>query len=264
MTKRETPIPAVVEWLFGPVMLAAGGLGLAAAFGLIRLEASRTHAPLWMIGAIGVSFAAMGLVLLLDGIEAQRRVRGWLALVFLVSLASVFNWVAFGPGERHFTTRTSVGSGAVGVTTVAEGGEFSGRLAFGVFAVLLDLLIASPLILWLWRRVRPSAGPGSKGKGASRKREGPRGPSRCVALVLNQRRRGLPLRLGAGAGGASSGSSSCASESTGNSTMRPSSGKEWTSTLKPVPSLWGKATPMRVQALPFLPSAVSNSRTAYA
>jgi hypothetical protein len=44
--------------------------------------------------------------------------------------------------------------GAIGVTTVAEGGEFGGRFAFGVFAVLLDLLIASPLILWLWRRGR--------------------------------------------------------------------------------------------------------------
>jgi len=48
---------------------------------------------------------------------------------------------------------------------VTEGGELGGRIAFGVFAVLLDLLIASPLILWLWRRARSSAGPGSSGKG---------------------------------------------------------------------------------------------------
>jgi len=137
MIKRETPIPAVVKWLFGPLLLAAGGLGLAVAFGLIQLEPSRTHAPLWIGGAIGVS------------------------------LASVFNWVAFGPGERHFTTRTSVGSGAIGVTTVADGGELGGRIAFGVFALLLDLLIASPLIVWLWRRVRSSAGsPSSSGKGS--------------------------------------------------------------------------------------------------
>ena len=159
MIKRDAPIPPVVKWLFGPLLLAAGALGLAVAFGLIRLEPSRTHAPLWIVGAIGVSFAAMGLVLLLDGIEAFKRIRGWLAFVFLVSFAAVFNWVAFGPGERHFTTRTSVGSGAIGVTSVAEGGELGGRIAFGVFAVLLDLLIASPLILWLWRRMRSSGTP---------------------------------------------------------------------------------------------------------
>ena len=150
----EAPIPAGVKWLFGPLLLAAGGLGLAVAFGLIQLGPSRTHAPLWIVGAIGVSFAAMGLVLLLDGFAALRRLRGWLAFVFLVSFAAVFNWVAFGPGERHFTTRTSVGSGAVGVATVAEGGELGGRIVFGVFAVLLDLLIASPLILRVWRRLR--------------------------------------------------------------------------------------------------------------
>jgi hypothetical protein len=50
--------------------------------------------------------------------------------------------------------------------------------------------------------------------------------------------------------------------SAGNSTMRPSRGKERTSTLNLVPSLCRKATPMRVQARAFLASAVSNSRTA--
>jgi len=154
MIRRTVPIPAGVKWLFGPVMLAAGGLGLAAACGLIGLGPSRTYVPMWLIGAIGVAFTSLGLVLLTDGIEALRRVRGWLGFVFLVSFASVFNWVAFGPGERQFTTRTSVGSGGIGVSTVAEGGELGGRIAFGVFAVLLDLLIASPLILWLWRRGR--------------------------------------------------------------------------------------------------------------
>jgi len=166
MIKRETAIPLGVKWLFGPVLLAAGGLGLAVASGLIRLDSARTHAPLWIVGANGVSFAAMGLILLLDGVAALRRLRGWLALAFLVSFASVFNWVAFGPGERHFTTHTSVGSGAMGVTTVAEGSEISGRLAFGVFAVLLNLLIVSPLILWVWRRVRSAARPSSSGDGA--------------------------------------------------------------------------------------------------
>ena len=154
MIKRDAPIPPVVKWLFGPLLLAAGALGLAVTFGLIKLDPAGTHAPLWIVGAIGVSFAAMGLVLLLDGFAALRRLRGWLAFVFLVSFASVFNWVAFGPGERHFTTRTSVGSGECVVTTVDVGGERGGRIAFGVFAVLMNLLIASPLILWLWRRGR--------------------------------------------------------------------------------------------------------------
>jgi hypothetical protein len=154
MIKRDMPIPPVVKWLFGPVLLATGVLELAAAAGLIGLDASRLHAPLWLLGAMGVAFVSVALVLMLDGIEALKRLKGWLALVFLVSFAAIFNWVAFGPGERHFTTRTSVGFGGGGLATVSDGHELGGRIAFGVFAVLLDLLIASPLITWLWRRAR--------------------------------------------------------------------------------------------------------------
>jgi len=152
MIKRDAPIPSTVKWLFGPVLLAAGVLELVAAFGLIGFDASRLHAPPWLPGAMGVAFISVALVLMLDGIEALKRLKGWLALVFLVSFASIFNWVAFGPGERHFTTRTRVGFGAGGVTTASDGHELGGRIAFGVFAALLDLLIASPLIAWLWRR----------------------------------------------------------------------------------------------------------------
>jgi hypothetical protein len=156
MIKRDAPIPPAVKWLFGPVLLAAGGLELAAAGGLIGFDASRLNAPLWLLGAMGVALVSVGLVLMLDGIEALKKISGWLALLFLVSFASIFNWVAFGPGERHFTTSSAVGLGSVGVTTTSQGHELGGRIAFGVFAVLLDLLIASPVLVWLWRRLRSS------------------------------------------------------------------------------------------------------------
>jgi hypothetical protein len=154
MSKRATPVPAVVKWLLGPVLSVAGLLGVGVGFGLIELEPERVRAPLWVLGAVGVAFVSLGLNLLLEGMEALRRFRGWLGFAFLVSFASVFNWIAFGPGERQFSSRSSFGSGGVGVTTAAESGELGGRIAFGVFAVLMNLLIASPLILWLWRRGR--------------------------------------------------------------------------------------------------------------
>jgi hypothetical protein len=66
--------------------------------------------------------------------------------------------VAFGPGERQFTSRTSAGFGVGSLSSVSSGHELGGRVAFGVFAVLLDLLIVSPLLVWLWRRWRAGAG----------------------------------------------------------------------------------------------------------
>jgi len=161
MIKRDAPILPVVKWLFGPLLLAVGGLELAVAFGWVELDASRLHAPLWLLGAMGVSFVSIGLVLLMDGIEALKRAKGWLAFLVLVSFASIFNWVAFGPGERHFTSSSSVGVGPVAVSSASSGHELGGRIAFGIFAVLLDLLVASPLILGLWRWMRSS---GSRGR----------------------------------------------------------------------------------------------------
>jgi hypothetical protein len=52
-------------------------------------------------------------------------------------LAAVFNWVAFGPGERRF-------GGAISVPFVAVSGpasEWSGRVAFGIGATLIDLFL---------------------------------------------------------------------------------------------------------------------------
>ena len=47
----------------------------------------------------------------------------------------------------------------------------------------------------------------------------------------------------------------------GSSTMRPSSGIDFSSMLKPGPSLWGKTASMRIQESPFLPLPASYSST---
>lgn len=146
------PIPLGIKVIFGPPMLGFGLAGLAVAFGWIELGPSRTHTPLWIPGAIGLGFLSMGLVLVLDGIEVLKTLRGWMALTFLLSFASVFNWVAFGPGERLFTSRSGIGSGSAHMAHSAPADELTGRIMFGIFAVLLDLLILSPLLLKLFRR----------------------------------------------------------------------------------------------------------------
>ena len=145
------PIPRVVRWIFSPLLLAFGGVALAAAFGYLPLAPSQAPIPTWFIGSIGLAFTSFGLFLVLDGIAALERLRGWLGLVFLVAFAAPFNWIAFGPGERHFRTSSSLGFGATAIGETATGSEIGGRIAFGVFAVLLDLLLAAPLLVVAWR-----------------------------------------------------------------------------------------------------------------
>jgi len=57
-----------------------------------------------------------------------------LGLGIVGALAAVFNWVAFGPGPRSF-------SGGISIPFVSLSGpqsEWSGRVAFGAVAVLID------------------------------------------------------------------------------------------------------------------------------
>jgi hypothetical protein len=49
----------------------------------------------------------------------------------MTCFALTFDWVAFGPGERHFTG-SFMGSGFIP-------SEFVGRAVFGAFAVVLDI-----------------------------------------------------------------------------------------------------------------------------
>ena len=68
-------------------------------------------------------------------------------LVFMVLFAAPFHWIAFGPGERSFSRST--GFGAVSVTQ-SGGDDNGGRLAFGLGAILMDLLI----LFILYRTIR--------------------------------------------------------------------------------------------------------------
>jgi hypothetical protein len=54
----------------------------------------------------------------------------------------VFDWVAFGPGERRFSGSASV----PGISLSGSTSELAGRVFFGLFAVLFDL---AALGLWI-------------------------------------------------------------------------------------------------------------------
>jgi len=60
-----------------------------------------------------------------------ERWRSWLATLVVTCFALTFDWVAFGPGERHFTGSIN------GIGFVP--GEMTGRFLFGVFAAVLDI-----------------------------------------------------------------------------------------------------------------------------
>lgn len=104
---------------WGVLSLAGGTAMILASFGVIPFEPRAGEAPLWVLALAGGAFAMAGLVLLVQGAGRaspttgelppgsplwMRLVQSALSLGVMTLLALVGSWVAFGAGERHFST----------------------------------------------------------------------------------------------------------------------------------------------------------------
>jgi len=134
-------------WVMAIAFFGAGALLLALALGLIGGNRASGDTPRWVIAAAGGLFGAGGFVPLSATGQVSRRIGQWMGLLAVTGLAAVFHWIAFGAGPRHF----SGGVSAFGLTLgQANQGEMVGRIFFGLFAVILDLM----LLVGLWRFAR--------------------------------------------------------------------------------------------------------------
>ena len=98
--------------------------------------------PHWIIGVIGAIFVIAGIAV---GMRSEpSRGHDLVGALIVTGFAAVFGWIGFAPGERHFS---SSGSG-VGLSLAGGGGDWIGRAAFGLGAVLCALAA-----MYLWKRV---------------------------------------------------------------------------------------------------------------
>jgi len=132
---------------------AKAHVGVAcAAMGLLTL-AIGTHAALGAPHATADDFiyvpAALAFVFAgaLLALPPERvALTPLLGALLITSFAVTFDWIAFAPGERHFSGGVSFGGLGVG----ARPGELFGRAMFGVGAVIADIVA---VVLWV-RMVR--------------------------------------------------------------------------------------------------------------
>ncbi|MFQ5593862.1 MAG: hypothetical protein ACE5HA_06905 [Anaerolineae bacterium] len=140
----------------GLVSSAAGGFVLLAAAGFIPAPEESFHAPHWVVGLCGLAFLIAG-GLLLEGQlfawlgrggrrdEFRQTIfevsRYWAGVSIITIFALIFDWIAFGPGERQFSS--SISLPFFSVTT--SGGQSIGRYMFGFGAIMLNLLA-----VWGW------------------------------------------------------------------------------------------------------------------
>lgn len=153
---QQRPTPSqprtVSPWVAAfPIVMGAycAGIGL----GWVPHDPAKVHAPGWVIVTCGLAFISAGLALLSMRWSRDGQPQAIFGFAILLGLTLVCNWVAFGPGERHFTAGTSING-----TSVASGpvDERSGRIAFGIAAVICDLLLIAGTVRMLRsRQARP-------------------------------------------------------------------------------------------------------------
>lgn len=123
--------------LMASAFLLISGFLFAFVFGWLTPK-GKEDAPLWVIASVATFFALCGILILLMGSTRLAWLRNLVSWLFLVTLALPFNWVAFGEGARHFSSSLSVGTVLV---SNGASGEREGRIVFGIFAVLMDLMV---------------------------------------------------------------------------------------------------------------------------
>ncbi|HZD21485.1 MAG TPA: hypothetical protein VE325_12505 [Burkholderiales bacterium] len=118
--------------------LTAVGVALAAFGAAGALHAGASMQVVALPAGLAFVFGG-GLVLVPDRLAALRLTLGAL---MVSSLALVFDWVAFAPGERQFTGSLAAGGAALSSPV----GETAGRVFFGLFALAFDI---AAIGLWL-------------------------------------------------------------------------------------------------------------------
>ncbi|MDX8404049.1 MAG: hypothetical protein R8K54_06540 [Mariprofundaceae bacterium] len=122
-------------WLMAATFVSMGLMIVAMSVDVIHVDPSDIHAPRWVVAVCGMMFVFAGLIIpasqSYSGGEPSLWVR-FVGLLIIGCFALVFSWIAFGPGEREFST-------SINGFIVEGSGEVFGRAVFGFFAVLVDL-----------------------------------------------------------------------------------------------------------------------------
>ena len=154
---------AVRQWLgqvlVGGIPLLMGAFIVLMALDIIPSDESAFHVPRWVVAVAGAVFMVGGMAVIWQSAFAHLQETIWYRTVshlfaagIFLCFSLVFNWVAFGPGERQFSNSILIPF----VSLELGDADFSaGRFFFGIFALLLDIAVLYGAyyylrILWNW------------------------------------------------------------------------------------------------------------------
>ncbi len=145
---------------FGSLFFLVGAFIVMLAADIIPSDPSSFNAPRWVVGGAGMVFMLAGAMAALQGAfgpnPEESKLYLWIILMigtaFMLIFSSIFLWVGFGPGEREFSSSTSIGIGTA-VTTTNSSNDTTGRLVFGGGG-LISLLMTFAMAHSNWKKIR--------------------------------------------------------------------------------------------------------------
>lgn len=144
----------LAAFLMGCLFCLGGLMALGATQGWVPSSQAMGPGALVFTLMGAVLFTGAGLAMLLWGLDRPAWAAR-LAAVAVLAFVLAFNWIAFGPGERHFTRSISVSSATANTESTQAVSQIEGRVVFGLFSVALDAALLLTLAAW-WRERRRS------------------------------------------------------------------------------------------------------------
>ncbi|HEY1492665.1 MAG TPA: hypothetical protein VGF35_08550, partial [Steroidobacteraceae bacterium] len=115
------PLSRPVAIVGGLLCFVCGAAVFAVAIGVLPAQPGTLQAPRWVAGCAGVVVMAGALIPLDAAFGLPDWLKQLVGFTVALGLAVLFNWVAFFPGERHFSTTLSV----PGVQVSTGGGQLA-------------------------------------------------------------------------------------------------------------------------------------------
>ncbi|HEY6928253.1 MAG TPA: hypothetical protein VJA66_01130 [Thermoanaerobaculia bacterium] len=146
------------------VGIICAGAGIAIVLVSIFADSKGFRAPRWVVASAGGAFLFFGgwtAALYAMGYDPRRSeetlpspaVQLAVLIPGLALFAAPFHWVAFGPGPRQFSTSWSLPPFTVG----GSSGSTTGRIAFGVGALVVDALLVASVVRLVRQMLRGRA-----------------------------------------------------------------------------------------------------------
>ena len=126
------------------ITVLAGAVLVALSAGIIPADDRMFNAPRWVLGACGLLLFFAGFLVIVP--PQMPRMKNFLGGMLLTTFAAIPGWIAFGPGQRAFGGSFSFGE----IISASHPGETTGRIVFGIAAVVLGCFAA--YAWWRWLR----------------------------------------------------------------------------------------------------------------